>query len=228
MSQYSFPILKNSEVLLCCNELSIELVEDDLVNPKSVKVQKVYNQLNELLLNEGREDMNQPAFAGMIELEYPELHDESIAVMAYVKACSKLLTTCGINDFTLDDLTKPDYKRFRRNISAVINFAKFREERATHYMQFSGRTDELTEQKLALEEENEVGAEGAALGHPRPTPPHPHHQRPAHAVPHCLSTRPRLPPLPSRPTAHASRSACSPRSRRRSASGRWRRRRRRG
>ena len=59
MSQYSFPILKNSEVLLCCNELSIELVEDDLVNPKSVKVQKVYNQLNELLLNEGREDMNQ-------------------------------------------------------------------------------------------------------------------------------------------------------------------------
>ena len=65
MSHYSFPILQNREVLLCLNELSIEVVEDDLVHPTPGKVQHVYSQLIELLLNQRREDMMQPAFSGM-------------------------------------------------------------------------------------------------------------------------------------------------------------------
>jgi hypothetical protein len=35
----------------------------------------------------------------------------------------------GIDDFGLKDMTKPEPGRVRRIMSAVINFAKFREER---------------------------------------------------------------------------------------------------
>lgn len=155
MSHYSFPLLKNQEILLCLNELSIEAADDDLTNPTSGKVQLIYSQLIELLLNERREEMLQPKFAGMAELEFPELHDESVSTMAFIRACQRLLSTCGINDFTLTDLTKPESKRLRRNISAVINFAKFREERLAHYVEFTQGTDALAAKKLALEQENE-------------------------------------------------------------------------
>eukprot|EP00966_Prymnesium_polylepis_P246852 5708756-Prymnesium_polylepis.1 len=91
----------------------------------------------------------------MSELEFPELHDESVSTMAFLRACQRLLSTCGISDFTLTDLTKPEYKRLRRNISAVINFAKFREERLTRYVEFTQETDALAANKVALEQENE-------------------------------------------------------------------------
>lgn len=155
MSQYSFPILQNKEIVVVLNELSIETVEDDLVNPTSGKVQLIYQQLIELLLNQRREDWLQPQFAGMAELEFPELHDESVSTAAFLRACQRLLTTCGISDFSLQDLIKPEYKRVRRNISAVINFAKFREERLNKYVEFRQETDGLAAKKLALEQENE-------------------------------------------------------------------------
>ncbi|KAL3899704.1 MAG: hypothetical protein SGPRY_012599 [Prymnesium sp.] len=155
MAQYSFPILQNKEIVLVLNELQIEAVEDDLLHPTSGKVQLVYQQLIELLLNQRREDMVQPQFAGMAELEFPELHDESVSTIAFLRACQRLLTTCGISDFTIQDLIKPEYKRLRRNISAVINFAKFREERLTKYVEFRQETDALGAKKLALEQEKE-------------------------------------------------------------------------
>ena len=65
------------------------------------------------------------------------------------------MTTAGISDFTLHDINKPEYKRLRRNISAVINFAKFREERLTHYVEYTGETDALASTKQLKEEENE-------------------------------------------------------------------------
>lgn len=55
----------------------------------------------------------------------------------------------------MDDVNRPDPKRLRRNLSAVINFAKFREERWEGYTEFTQETDALAQQKAQLEEENE-------------------------------------------------------------------------
>jgi hypothetical protein len=38
-----------------------------------------------------------------------------------------------VPDFNLKDLIKPEYARTRRNISAVINFAKFREDKVATF-----------------------------------------------------------------------------------------------
>lgn len=58
-----------------------------------------------------------------------ELHEESIPRMNFYRSCARLLAVSGVNDFSMFDLMKPDAKRLRRNLSAIINFAKFREER---------------------------------------------------------------------------------------------------
>jgi ABC-type uncharacterized transport system ATPase subunit len=36
---------------------------------------------------------------------------------------------CGVFDFSMKDVLTPDPKRVRRHLSAIINFAKFKEER---------------------------------------------------------------------------------------------------
>lgn len=44
---------------------------------------------------------------------------------------------CGVHDFTMKDVLTPDPKRVRRHLSAIINFAKFREERLVMYSELA-------------------------------------------------------------------------------------------
>jgi len=65
------------------------------------------------------------------------------------------MLTAGVKDFTLHDLVKPEPRRLRRNISAVINLAKYHEDKLPEYMAYSQETDALINDKASLEEENE-------------------------------------------------------------------------
>jgi len=38
------------------------------------------------------------------------------------------MATCGVHDFALKDIYKPEYKRLKFIFSAIINFAKYRED----------------------------------------------------------------------------------------------------
>ncbi len=40
-------------------------------------------------------------FAAIDAFEFPELHDESIAVRNFFRQLSRLMTACGVKDFTL-------------------------------------------------------------------------------------------------------------------------------
>ena len=65
------------------------------------------------------------------------------------------MNTVGVKDFTMLDLIKPESKRLRRHISAVINFAKFREERLVHGVELTQEVDALAAKKQQAEDENE-------------------------------------------------------------------------
>lgn len=54
----------------------------------------------------------------------------------------------------LQDICKPDAIRLRRNLSAVINFGKFREEKFAQYAEMHEQTLELLEETQSLEETN--------------------------------------------------------------------------
>ena len=158
VQQHTFPILKNSEILLCLNELGIPANDKDLTDPNPMRTQQMYGQFAELLLDKTAAYSHCPHLqdlAGMQELEFPELHEESTQAAAFFAGCRKLMLVAGIADFGLADLIKPEYKRLRRNISAVINLAKFREEKLPAYIDYTQETEALAAQKSRLEDENE-------------------------------------------------------------------------
>jgi Nuf2 family len=54
----------------------------------------------------------------------------------------------------MQDLTKPDEHRLRRQLSALVNFARFRETKLEVYLTWQQETDTLLEQQAALSEAN--------------------------------------------------------------------------
>ena len=62
----------------------------------------------------------------------------------------------GLTDcLATQDLCNPDANRLRRNLSAVINFAKFREEKLQPYIEMQEKTNELYEGGVQLKEQKE-------------------------------------------------------------------------
>ena len=47
------------------------------------------------------EELQQPVFVAIDALEFPELHDESIPAVAFVRHLGRLLAAAGVRDFSL-------------------------------------------------------------------------------------------------------------------------------
>lgn len=45
--------------------------------------------------------MHQPAFSGMDSLEFPELHEDSVGVLAFSRNLYKMMRASGVHDFSL-------------------------------------------------------------------------------------------------------------------------------
>ena len=52
-------------------------------------------------------------------------------------------------------MCKPEPARLRRNLSAIINFAKFREEKLAPYAEMQEATETLLDETVRLEEANQ-------------------------------------------------------------------------
>lgn len=154
---FSFPMLGNDEILLCMNELQISLEISDLEKPSARSIKPVYEALCEACIGVTKEEMV-CSFDDQVRasLEFPELHEESIPNLAYFRAVSRLMSAAGVHDSRIWDIVKPDPSRFKRNMSAVINFAKFREERLQNFTELSNKTEVLIEEREKIEDENAV------------------------------------------------------------------------
>lgn len=140
-----------------------------LNDPKEEELAPVWSKLLELLKGVSRDELKQMEFRGMEILPYPELHEESIVEMGMLKELLDLCQKTGVFDVTLSDIVTPEKGRLRRILSALINFAKFREDKlevfSTHTSQSQAllelRTteevavDELERQRMILSEQHE-------------------------------------------------------------------------
>ena len=48
-----------------------------------------------------REELQQPVFMAIDALEFPELHDESIPALAFIRHLTRLMQASGVRDFSL-------------------------------------------------------------------------------------------------------------------------------
>ena len=136
-------------------ELQIPTTEDLLTKPTLEKMRPVYKEFVEILAGVRKEDLEQPQFEAMEALSNPELHEESIAELSFNRALQKLMAAVGVADFAMRDVYKPEVKRSIRNLSAIINFAKFREERMEKYQDLSQESEQLAETHQQMQGEHE-------------------------------------------------------------------------
>ncbi|RLN90561.1 hypothetical protein BBJ28_00022316 [Nothophytophthora sp. Chile5] len=151
---YSFPLLKPRDIFACLREMRVPVAEEEVRSCDAAAVRKVLEAFLESAMGVTREELQQPAFTGLSALSFPELHADSIPELSFFRASQRLLAACGVDDFGLQDLLAPSPKRVRRQLSALINFAKFREERLAAFSELTGRTDALLQRKTTLQEQN--------------------------------------------------------------------------
>lgn len=156
-STFSFPMMKMSDIKECLNALGIKITELELSEPENCKeqIRRVLEHLAEICTGITRDEMGQMAFAGISVLNYPELHDESIPQLNSFRAVVKMMEICGIMDFTTKDFMAPSAKRLKRQLSGIINFAKFREERWTVMTDLTTTRDTLIDRSTNLKSSND-------------------------------------------------------------------------
>lgn len=125
----TFPVLKVPDIVDCLNEVEIgfKLTEEEILKPTYARVAMLYESIAEILMHNTIPADN---FQMMEILEHPELHKDSIKLLSLFQLLLQLLPNIGIDDFGLVDLIKPEPARYKRILSGIINFVKFREERS--------------------------------------------------------------------------------------------------
>ena len=88
-------------------------------------------------------------------MEYPEMHTpESYTELEFFTELRKLMENCGYSDFSWRDLYAPESKRLRMQLSAIVNFCKFRQDQLDVYRELNEPRSELFSILEALNEEN--------------------------------------------------------------------------
>jgi len=150
----TFPTLGPDEIMEVLSDLSLDTSGDLLVKPTQDMVRTIYKGLVEEIGGVGREELDQPHFTAMSTLKNPQLHEDAIVEMNFWRALQKLMSAVGVHDFSMKDVHSPDGRRTCRNLSAIINFAKFREEKMERYEQLAAQSEGLQEQRQQMENEN--------------------------------------------------------------------------
>lgn len=150
MSADIFPLLDYSELAICLQSCDFSLAtEENIARPTSQFVITLYKQIidsfmgisSDALLKKGQEHIKD---ATEYEEENEEaFYSESLQVLVLNKICYKFFQNIGVSDFNMMDLYRPDTQRTKRLLSAVVNYARFREERMFDCNRFISQTEAL-------------------------------------------------------------------------------------
>eukprot|EP00281_Chroomonas_sp_CCMP1168_P000577 CAMPEP_0206266474 /NCGR_PEP_ID=MMETSP0047_2-20121206/30593_1 /ASSEMBLY_ACC=CAM_ASM_000192 /TAXON_ID=195065 /ORGANISM="Chroomonas mesostigmatica_cf, Strain CCMP1168" /LENGTH=421 /DNA_ID=CAMNT_0053694529 /DNA_START=15 /DNA_END=1280 /DNA_ORIENTATION=- len=138
------------------SELGCTLSDEQLAKPNPEHITRVMEQLLDLFMGFSAEENAQIKFSGMDAFDFPELHEYSIGQLAFNRSIMRLMHASGVHDFSLKDIQKPEYKRLLKLFSAVINFAKFREEKVGAYEEYVERTESLVQEKEVVDNKFEA------------------------------------------------------------------------
>ncbi|TKX21938.1 kinetochore-like protein nuf2 [Elsinoe australis] len=128
----AFMTLPDREIAGCISDIGIPFTVADLQKPNPQQIQKVFEWFAELLLNTTRDVVAPGMRAAAESLAGPDDADriftaDTRELMGFFIMLRRLLSECGVKDFTFSDLYRPTHGRLVRIFSYVINFIRFRE-----------------------------------------------------------------------------------------------------
>lgn len=147
-----FPNLRVGEVVLLLKLLQFTVSEELLRRPTLTYVRLLYEQIMEEFVGVTMEELH-----GRVKDHEGDDLMESTLLVLLVQQLHRFLKVCGIADFSLTDVVKPDLERLIRILSAIINFARFREQRIQDTEEMIAETEEsLDRLRSAADEQSEV------------------------------------------------------------------------
>ena len=150
--QYSFPILKRKMIVCTLQELGISILESDLKSPHEEQCKAIYAQILSTLM--GVNMTKQVPFHKLGLFAFPSLHESSIVSVRLFRELIKFMQKVGVTDFSISDLISPESTRTVRNLSAIINFARWRAQKHQIYMEQRIKIDVLQRSLTVITEQN--------------------------------------------------------------------------
>lgn len=164
---YRLHVYRHTELIACIDEMGYQPLDEGhrnwpklpmefLMHPEKdvATLRHLYEYLLEKLAGTRKEDINVPHLMASQEVQYLQLHEESIPELAFWRAVLSLMQLCGVPDFDRSDITKPDARRVQIHLSALINFAKFKESKMSIYNEEKEKFNGVLETLKANREEN--------------------------------------------------------------------------
>ncbi|EFA80112.1 hypothetical protein PPL_06934 [Heterostelium album PN500] len=161
MEKYSFGMRTNAEIK---EQIGIivggTFSDDDLTKPQPETMKRVYERLLHEATQFSSEESRQINFHRCNMLAYPELHDESIGEVAFIRSLIRFMKSIGANDFGTRDIYRPEYQRTKKALSALINFFIYRDQKINIHMEMSKEVDDtITKHGIVKEEAIHVADE---------------------------------------------------------------------
>lgn len=154
-TNWFFPILPNDDIVKCINELGIPMSMSDLEKPTPGKIQLMYSAFLDILMGLSKEYFDAAVDACAGEADHFDMYADTLLLVNFFRNLQRLMREVGYAQFNLQDLIKPDGVRMRKILSAIINFAKFREEQFDVYLQLTDKSRENLEKHDELLQRNE-------------------------------------------------------------------------
>lgn len=166
-----FPILDFKEISQCLTECDFDASEELVTRPSSSYIRQLFEQILDTFIGLSTDycgsttksllKKNNPAFSGRdisqdASEDYGENDDtaDSVGLVVFFRAVNMFLKKCGIQDFTLMDLVRPDSLRIQRVLSGIVNFARFREEHLRECENLAKESEEKVQEIRNIEDQN--------------------------------------------------------------------------
>lgn len=148
----SFPAVTTDELLSVLHELNLSVTAEDVAKPQGGMVQKVYLAFLDTLAGTMPDMLEKQRDALCEGMEHKEIYEDGVAWLLFFREVRAMMEAATVHDFHLQDLTRPTPKRFKRHMSALVNFFRFRSDRLAEFDELVLETEDLETRRLEWEE----------------------------------------------------------------------------
>ncbi|WFD46931.1 kinetochore-associated Ndc80 complex subunit nuf2 [Malassezia furfur] len=135
--------------------MGLAVSAEDVAKPQSAMVQRVYMAFLDTLAGTLPDMLDARRDEACARMEHSEIFEDGLAWLLFYREVRAMMEAATVHDFHLQDLTRPHPKRFKRHMSALVNFFRFRSDRLAEFDELVLDTEELENRRLDLEEGSE-------------------------------------------------------------------------
>lgn len=154
----SFPAVRTDELLVVLHEMGVQVSAEEMARPQGAMVHKIYLAFLDTLSGVLPESLERLRAAATSDMEHADMLQDSVEWLIFFREVCvaadrrAMMEAATVHDFCVQDLTRPQPKRFKRHMSALVNFFRFRSDRLAEFDELVADTEDLEVQRLDLED----------------------------------------------------------------------------